>query len=379
MKICIISTKYPGKDGIPYAFVEQLVNAFVFHGHECTVIAPIHIVDLKRNHIDAQEYEERPVGNSIVRIFRPRYYLRHIDIFGVSTTQWNARIVLERTIRKNKLVFDCFYCHFFVNAQVAWKYAYKNDIPLFVATGESTIKPHMPRPSFSFSWKKFRERTNGVICVSTKNLEECVSLKYADREKCRVFPNGVSASFRPINKRECRAELGFPIDKFIVVCVGSFVNRKGQMRVIKALDQLNNNSINAIFVGSGDEIEHRDYILYRGAVAHEKLPLYLNAADLFVLPTLKEGCCNAIVEALACNLPVISSNRNFNWDMLNKNNSILINPENVDEIAEAIETLYEDSTKRQALIANNETKDYSIERRAKNILAFMIDSINNGL
>ena len=73
------------------------------------------------------------------------------------------------------------------------------------------------------------------------------------------------------------------------------------------------------------------------------------------------GCCfiwvytircspNAyVVEAMACGLPVISSNKEFNWDVLNDENSIMVAPMNVDELARAIATLRDDKRKRKAM------------------------------
>ena len=96
-------------------------------------------------------------------------------------------------------------------------------------------------------------------------------------------------------------------------------------------------------------------------------------ADIFVLPTLNEGCCNAVVEALACGLPVVSSDRPFNYDVLNESNSIMVDPMNVDEIADAIRKLKEDKELRHRLAegALKMAEELTIDRRAQRILEFM--------
>ena len=91
------------------------------------------------------------------------------------------------------------------------------------------------------------------------------------------------------------------------------------------------------------------------------------------MPTQKEGCCNAIVEALAMGLPVISSDGAFNDDILDENNSIRLNPNDVDAIAAAIKKLKEDKVLRQCMAEYSLSRheEYSIQGRAKRIMEFI--------
>ena len=86
-----------------------------------------------------------------------------------------------------------------------------------------------------------------------------------------------------------------------------------------------------------------------------------------------KGCSNAIVEAIACGLPIISSNLPFNDDILDSSNALLVNPESVDDIASAIKQLMDNSDLRQKLAEGSKEKAKSlrIEFRAKKIIEFI--------
>jgi len=374
MNFCVISTSYPNEDGIGNTFVEQLVNAITHQGHRCVVISPLNTAGNNRDSY-YKEYEVKELGGNLtVEVYRPRLWSRNIPIIPISTNRYFAQRAIEKTIKKHKLVFDVMYCHFFASGILAWHYAFNNNIPLFVATGESKIKLFPQKPCFGFSLKKFRQYTSGVVCVSSKNLDECIELGYAEREKCKVFPNGVDLQlFKPLDKKKCRQQLGLKDEDFLLITVGEFSDRKGQNRIIKAVDNLSDSTIKTCFIGSGEPIADRTYVFYKGRISHDELPVYLNAADVFVLPTLREGCCNAIVEALACGLPVVSSDRKFNYDILDESNSIMVDPEDVNQISTAIKLLREDNDKRELLAkgALKKAERLSIDQRASNIIGFI--------
>ena len=115
----------------------------------------------------------------------------------------------------------------------------------------------------------------------------------------------------------------------------------------------------------------------KGTINHNELPDYLNAADVFVLPTLSEGCCNAMIEAMACGLPIISSDASFNWDVLHETNSLLIDPNSVSQIQDSILKLYNDKQLRNKL-ADGAIKSAScltLKKRAERIISFISKSI----
>ena len=88
---------------------------------------------------------------------------------------------------------------------------------------------------------------------------------------------------------------------------------------------------------------------------------------------MAEGCPNSVIEAMACGLPIISSDLPFNYDILDSSNSILVDPMDVNEIANAIITLKEDETLRSKLSkgAIKKVSELTIEKRVSKILNFI--------
>lgn len=372
MNILIITPDYPDRYKVHYPFVKQLVDEFARQGHRCYVIAPYSITKNKRR------YQEIDKVSDYITIFRPNHVsFSNYKIGKFCPSLYFRQKAIDRALRHMPVKPDIVYCHFWESALEGYNYSKRNRIPLFVASGESNISTllqskHVP--------SDLKEYVNGVICVSTKNKEESVSLGLMRPEDCYVKPNAVNNNlFRELDKQGCRSKLGVSKEDFVVCFVGSFIERKGPNRVTEAIKSISDKPVKTFFIGKGVQSPECENILYKGTLPHKEIPIYLNASDVFVLPTLAEGCCNAIVEAMACGLPIISSNRSFNWDVLDDSNSIMVDPYDIKQIADAIVELRDNPEKRERLSKGSlETAKYlTIEQRAKSILTFIANKINS--
>lgn len=375
LHICIITPGYASSLRPVYTFVEQLVTEFAFLGIKCSVIAPFSITKkfIRGIPFECKHEIRRTIYGNEIEIFRPRFIsFSKFRLFGIRLSGYWHRYAINKTLLRFKTKPDVLYSHFWISGIECYQYAYENNIPLFVSTGESII----PNINYGreFHLSEFREYVSGVICVSEKNKTESIKKGFTNLEKCIVLPNGVDLlKFRKKDKRESRKALGFSDGDFIVAFIGHFSIRKGSSRVASAINSLNDKEIKSFFIGNGPLLPACEGILFRGQIKHDKIPDYLNCADVFVLPSLHEGCSNAIIEAMACGLPIIASDLPFNKDILNCENSILIEPNDIESIAKAIKILKDNSLQREILSrgALKTAEGLSIRRRAESIINFI--------
>lgn len=371
--ICFIVPDYPMRGEQVYTFVKQLVEAIADMGVKCTVIASQSFTKKIIRGRDKRPFywqDITPNGN-LIDIYQPTTItFSNFRIFGRSISAYISKKTKENAYKKLNIKPDVLYAHFWHSGVTAGVIGQRYNLPVFVATGESRIGVHE-----LFSEKtiiKGLKNIKGVICVSTKNMEESLRLNLAPKEKMVVIPNAINNDlFYPMNKSGIRDELGLEKDDFIVAFTGHFTQRKGSQRLSKALDSIGN--VGSIFIGKGETEPTCNNILFKGLLPHNLVGKYLNAADVFVLPTLAEGCCNAIIEAMACGLPIISSNLPFNDDILDGQNSIRIDSNNVDEIASAIQYLKDNPQKRERMSKASllRANDLDINNRARKIVQFI--------
>lgn len=151
--------------------------------------------------------------------------------------------------------------------------------------------------------------------------------------KVRVVGNGVDlGKFQPIPQQDARQALGLAVDAPVFVSVGGLCERKGFHRVIACLPELKKTfpGIRLLVVGGasaeGDwtaqlqqQVAHlglQDVVAFLGALPPAQLKIPLSAANVFVLSTRNEGWANVFLEAMACGLPVVSTDVGGNSEVV---------------------------------------------------------------
>lgn len=361
-------------------FFQNLIFALADSGNECTVISPVSYMRYTKRicMIPNEVYQTTPGGNK-VKVYYPK-------VFSASSKQigpFNTELITERLFEAGALriakklaqeneKYDVVYGHFFLyGGLAAIKVGRLLNIPSFVAFGECDYESQV-QATYGDLKPKDIEGLSGVISVSTKNAKRLDALGIFKDIPVIIAPNAVDHHlFKKLDKEECRKKIGLPLDKFIVGFVGGFIERKGDKRLLEAVNQLED--VYLAFAGVGNVPPSGDRVLFCKPLKHEDVPVLLNAVDIFCLPTLSEGSCNAVAEALSCGIPVISSNLEFNDDILNDENSIRINPSSVLEIRDAISLLKENPKVRDNVAQEGyiTSQGLSIEQRANKISHFI--------
>ncbi len=170
-------------------------------------------------------------------------------------------------------------------------------------------------PSFLSVMKFSIEKSDGVTAVS-RHLKEKTLTNYAINKEIDVIPNFVDVEeYRHVDDSCIRRKFSLD-DKRILIHVSNFRPVKRVMDVVKIFDIVQKKIPAAlILVGDGPERSNCEMLVRELGLQHSvkflgkqnELPEILSAADIFLMPSQSESFGLSALEAMACEVPVISS------------------------------------------------------------------------
>lgn len=261
----------------------------------------------------------------------------------------HLKIVLK-ILKKQRVQFDIIHCHFtYSSGYVGSKLKKLFHVPLVITAHGFDIYDLPFRDTY---WQeKILDVLKGadrIITVSTHNIK-CIE-RLGVKGSVELIPNGYNKDlFFPLKKSQVRLALNLPQDKKIIVTVGNLVEVKGQKYLIDSVAKLirQHENLLCIIVGNGalrkelqeqiNQLGLEAYIQLKGEVAHEKICQWINACDLFVLPSLKEGNPTVLFECLGCGHPFIGSAVGGVPEIISdKRLGLLFRPGDVDDMEKVI-------------------------------------------
>lgn len=207
-------------------------------------------------------------------------------------------------------------------------------------------------------------------CLITINHEDYMCAKKKLRAQKVVYIPGVGVDLEKfelndngdMEKSKLYDAIEHKAGEIVLLSVGELNDNKNHKIVIKALANLPDLGFRYIIAGKGEkERELRELIHSFGMDKRVHLlgfrddvdALY-KAADIFVLPSLREGLSLALMEAMACGLPIICSNIRGNKDLVTDGiNGFLCNCQDIDAFSQAIYKLYRSTDLRITMGRNN--------------------------
>jgi glycosyltransferase involved in cell wall biosynthesis len=250
-----------------------------------------------------------------VRVLHPRYPL--IPRIGMRLAPWLMAASTAATVRSllaEPGSFDLLDAHYlYPDGVAAAALARKFARPLVLSARGSDVNLLMRYPA-PRRWVLSAVRQSAATIAVSEALRERLCELGAAPERIVVIRNGVDLDhFQPLEREQARRELDYT--GYSLLCVGTLIESKGQQLAIEALTRVPDMQL--VLIGEGQarerfrELARRlgvsERVRFAGMVPRERMPAHYSAADVLALPSEREGMPNAVLEALACGLPVIGT------------------------------------------------------------------------
>ncbi|MCM8761941.1 MAG: glycosyltransferase family 4 protein [Candidatus Omnitrophica bacterium] len=233
-------------------------------------------------------------------------------------------------------------------------------------------------------------KSDRIITVSYASKNDMIKYLSIDPSSVSVIYLGKDEIFYPREKRNDMLDK-YKISKKFILSSPVVPSRKNFARILLSFEKIRkNNDCQIVSFGKIKKYgewfkiferlpsDIKEDIIFTGYVPVEDLPYLYSAAEFFIYPSLYEGFGLPVLEAMACGCPVITSNTSSLTEVAG-DAGILINPYNVDEMAENMERLLSDEKLRERLKVKGleRAKQFTWERTAKETIK-VYEEVYNG-
>ena len=210
---------------------------------------------------------------------------------------------------------------------------------------------------------RFMLRHSSKIIAVSETIKADLVRSGVTESRIKVIPNSIRPHdhrFFEQNRKAKRSMLNISEDEFVIGYVGRLSNEKGLRYLIQAISMLNQSDmpLKVLVIGEGPERKELEVLSAKEKVEQKIIfagfqnntESWFPAMDLFVLPSLTEGTPMALLEALACGIPVVASAVGGVPQVIDSgNNGLLVSPGRPEEIKEAVINLYKNNELRTGL------------------------------
>jgi glycosyltransferase involved in cell wall biosynthesis len=244
----------------------------------------------------------------------------------------------------------------------------------------------MDRLNHRYLIPRYYQKADAIIAVSNTTKQHLIEYLGAEEERVHTIYLGVDEAFgRPVppeKLEEVKRAYRLP-DHFFLYC-GQIYPPKNFGRLIQAYAQVGPElGISLVVAGGhtwlcGDEIALieqlgiRQWVLWPGWIDHETLPAFYALAEALVLPSLYEAFGLPLLEAMVSGCPIVTSNR-YATAELACGAAVLVEPEEVESIADGMRRVVMDRCLREQLIGagRERAKDFSWEKCARETMGVL--------
>lgn len=243
--------------------------------------------------------------------------------------------------------------------------------------------PRLNSKYYRYFTPKFAKKAKGIATVSEFSKNDIVKNYGIDPDKIDVVYNGSGEKFKPVSevvKQETKQQFSNGSDYFVFV--GALNPRKNLSNIFEAFDSfkaMNQTNIKFVVVGekmywSGDirstyeKMKYSADVIFTGRLEPEELYKVIGSSIALVFPSLFEGFGIPIIEAFNAEVPVITSNVTSMPEIAG-DAALLVDPENVEQIALALHNISSDNDLALSLIEKGRVRrrDFSWERTSENV------------